>query len=188
MAGEENRWYDAREERPVRMRVAGIPRVLLPLVAVVLILARPGSPALAQKVTGEDPSGDAKAAADILSVTYNNGSARLGASVDFRNLRGHGGVGVTIQKRKWSGRALLLRVTKHRHHRLHGGLYRERSDGSFYRLRCNLSGRWRAGKDRVHMWVPQRCVKKNKGTWLMWTYARGAGDLDFTHTSKVPFG
>lgn len=170
-----------QRRRAVRSRGA----VVIALTAVLVSWA--AGPASAQRVTAEDASGDARAAADILSVRYTNGSARLGALIHLRDLKHHGSAGVTLQKRRWSGTALLLRIVKRKHKRVHAGLYHERPDGAFYRLACKVAGRWQAGRDRIRVSAPQRCMKRNRGNWRMWTYARGAGDLDYTHTSRVPY-
>ena len=117
-----------------------------------------GPSASAATKTVRDERADAPAKIDIVKATYINGPKRLRARVTVRNLARRGVLRFHVtQYATDEGFAALVR---YRQGRAKGRLFHTYVDRD-RPVKCHVSARWNARRDRVRVSFPRRCLSKH---------------------------
>lgn len=130
-------------------------RVIFSVLAGLALAASTLSPAQAATNGASDPRGDAPARIDVSHVKYGNLKHRLTALVRIPGLHRSGEVDVYLSA-GGSGETRLARVFIKKNHKVGKRFYL--AGDQVTRKRCAFSATWKAGKNRVFLSVPKRCM------------------------------
>lgn len=154
-------------------------RSLATLVVTVFIMGYCQGTATAATTTRLDARGDAPALIDIVRVKYSNGSHRVFGRIQVDALRRQGRATLIVGPPTASDFAYNATVRVDQQGQLRKSFWLV-SDGGSVRRSCDFAARWYAGKDRIRIAVPQRCVKSLGGHKLyVGSKMQAASHVDF---------